>query len=941
MNYRLIITVVLGALLLYSVVPAMAFTQLWTSTNHIVASANYTWLMSSYSSTYNFPTSLTINFYGGQYLGPYFGGTYFTDVNVTVWLYYNPALGGSATGTLYFTNCPSGVTVVGNNTSVSVSAYTLARYTFKLVYPSQWIVALSTQFCTINLSTSASAFGIAGVSVIVGIYTQSVGYEVISGKYYPAIVWSVGPVYFSSGSTVYMPTSLRIQPYPVAPSGVTFGYVSSGSISATGSGNTWFSVSAPTSTTTYTYEFVITAEPNYYNNYPIGNIYLYGVTPETPNSLSGYAYFAQPPITGGVKPISLSLFPGNMTVYVYPSLYGSALYSVSSSTTVSISTGSQYLSVGGLGSSTTVPTIYIPSSSLSVGGTYVLLFGIQSTSIFSSAYPVFYVFPFYIASMSPSISMAFLVNGTQYSSYTSKFMNLTAGSTTQLGPSAYQFNWSIQSRVLNVSGNTYVYLAYLIANVSLTNTGTYISTTPSTPQACSSSTIKYTPIYTSNVGSNYVFIAYYASVGCSETSLSNGYYVYGGTYYNPYAMVYPAILITGSSTSPSVTVAPSFTVLKTTVNGTETWWYVYQGNYGVSVLGSSLASPVSSIGTPTYTPHYYCLGVGLTVPNTFFLVYPNGSITTNVLAGYPNGTVVPVGTTTQPINMPKRLFNFTVYNYYYGGGVYYYIACLSMNVIDIINVFVNGQLVNSTTIASNYTVPISYTVPNNYVIRVYSPNAGVVTVPIKLNGMTKYVTFNLTKFDPVLNVYATAPTTTTTGPTAPPYYPVALWVYPTVVNATPGSRFTITVYLQLNGVAVSPTTYYVNVTFNGVNYTVPIYAFGVNTVFSNATTLVAPTTPGTYVGTASYDGLMANFTVYVVRTGVATPSPTPTPGGGKSPGVSPTTGGQATTTTSTTGVLPTWLQYLESPVLWLVIILIILIAVAVYEYARRDRWIDI
>jgi hypothetical protein len=179
--------------------------------------------------------------------------------------------------------------------------------------------------------------------------------------------------------------------------------------------------------------------------------------------------------------------------------------------------------------------------------------------------------------------------------------------------------------------------------------------------------------------------------------------------------------------------------------------------------------------------------------------------------------------------------------------------------------------------------------------------------------------------DPVITIVApvtassSQPPSGVVPPNAPPSTPAcqminALSISPYNITAYVGQSFTITVTLSLNSIPQQPIVYYVNVSIiNSTtlvsNTTLPIYAWGTETVFSNSTALTAPPYPGSYVIIASICGDNATDPLTVVGkttttrgTGTSSTSPPTNSASGSSSSGSPSFGGQLSN--STTSGLP-------------------------------------
>jgi hypothetical protein len=378
---------------------------------------------------------------------------------------------------------------------------------------------------------------------------------------------------------------------------------------------------------------------------------------------------------------------------------------------------------------------------------------------------------------------------------------------------------------------------------------------------------------------------------------------------------------------------------------------------------------------------------------TFVIAYPMGYVNASKYTVYiANGTVKFDGYTLVPVINPGRSINETVVAYktilwLYVNGIYIavdnYVTAPLVSISQTPQVIVvgsNGGAVPATVSVSNY-VPSLSPLPSVTTSSTYTYMGFYTPLPYTVQiGSTNQVYTTVSAYDPVANVTYTVtyqnpstsqdpsasftipsgddpvitivvPVTTSSSqppsgvvpPNAPPNTPAcqminALSISPYNITAYVNQSFTITVTLSLNSIPQQPIDYYVNVSIiNSTtlvsNTTLPIYAWGTETVFSNSTTLTAPPYPGSYVIIASICGKNATDPLTVVGKTTApppttnqtksTPSPSPTTNstsssGPSSSGSSPTSGQSTCACEPCTAMLHCWL-------FWLLLILLLII----------------
>jgi len=461
-------------------------------------------------------------------------------------------------------------------------------------------------------------------------------------------------------------------------------------------------------------------------------------------------------------------------------------------------------------------------------------------------------------------------------------------------------------------------------------------------------TMSYQYYTTTAYSSNEEAFVTWTNVGVNTTSTSPYIGAFRARFLNNYQIVHNYLTpmvnltVTTSGSTPTLSVGLSLTVVNVTM-----------GKYNGAVvimsnkMGACLSIPTKSYcGTNSYlgafgfreyaSAHMLQYFVNTTWNKFMLIAYPWGYINASVYNLYPNGTYSIVGYKLVPVYAPTRSFNETVASYYVSNT---YVNDLILTMSQVIQVmvfngtkavpsivYVTGYLSNMsraynvTTSTSGYTY-MGYAIPQGVPYAFGSTNQIYTTIAVSryIPG-TLYVipmidpvynyTVPSTGDDAVLNIYLPTPSSTSQPPSgvvppdAPPDTPAcqminALSISPYNITAYVNQSFTITVTLSLNSIPQQPIDYYVNVSIiNSTtlvsNTTLPIYAWGTETVFSNSTTLTSPPYPGKYVIIASICGDNATDPLTDVS------NTTTTKGTGTSP-TSPSTNSTSSSGTSSSG----------------------------------------
>jgi hypothetical protein len=343
---------------------------------------------------------------------------------------------------------------------------------------------------------------------------------------------------------------------------------------------------------------------------------------------------------------------------------------------------------------------------------------------------------------------------------------------------------------------------------------------------------------------------------------------------------------------------------------------------------------------------------------TFVIAYPMGYVNASEYTVYiANGTVKFDGYTLVPIINPGRSINETVVAYktiLWSNGVAFdnYVTAPLVSISQTPQVIVvgsNGGAVPATVSVSNYVPSLSplpsVTTSSNYAyMGFYTPLPYATQV-----GPAHQAYTTVSDYDPVANITYTVtyqdpsasftipsgddpvitivvPVTTSSSqppsgvvpPNAPPDIPACqmvsgLSISPYNITAYVNQSLSITVTLSLNSIPQQPIDYYVNVSIiNSTtlvsNTTLPIYAWGTETVFSNSTTLTSPPYPGNYTiivsicnGNATDPLTVVGSTTTTKGTGTSPTSPSTNSTSGTSSSGSTSSSGQSSSSTSTSG----------------------------------------
>jgi len=382
---------------------------------------------------------------------------------------------------------------------------------------------------------------------------------------------------------------------------------------------------------------------------------------------------------------------------------------------------------------------------------------------------------------------------------------------------------------------------------------------------------------------------------------------------------------------------------------------------------------------------------------TFVIAYPMGYVNASEYTVYiANNTVKFDGYTLVPVINPGRTINETVVAYktilrINGIAVDNYVTAPLVSISQTPQVIVvgsNGGAVPATVSVSNYVSSLS-PLPSVTTSSTYTYMGFYTPLPYTTQiGSTNQVYTTVSAYDPVANITYTVtyqnpstsqdpstsftipsgndpvitivvPVTTTSSqppsgvvpPNAPPNTPAcqminALSISPYNITTYVNQSFTITVTLSLNAIPQQPIDYYVNVSIiNSTtlvsNTTLPIYAWGTETVFSNSTTLTPPPYPGKYVIIASICGDNATDPLTVVSNTTTTKgtgtSPT-SPSTNSTSSSGPSSSGSSSSSGSVSGeaFATILVSLLHSWWFWLLLVLLI-IAIAYWVYKKKTE----
>ncbi len=422
-------------------------------------------------------------------------------------------------------------------------------------------------------------------------------------------------------------------------------------------------------------------------------------------------------------------------------------------------------------------------------------------------------------------------------------------------------------------------------------------------------------------------------------------------------------------------------------------------NVTLSKVSGYLSSQAGYLVMSYYNPAYLPSNFTWAWLNnaTFVIAYPMGYVNASEYTVYiANNTVKFDGYTLVPIINPGRTINETVVFYktilwLYVDGIYIaldnYVTAPLVSISQTPQVIVvdsNGNAIPATVSVSNYVPSLSplpsvttsstYTymgfyTPLPYTAQVGSTNQAYTTVSAydPVANVTYTVTYQdpSASFtipsgdDPVITIVVPVTTTSSQPPsgTATSGTPACqmvsgLSISPYNITTYVNQSFTITVTLSLNSIPQQPIDYYVNVSIiNSTtlisNTTLPIYAWGTETVFSNSTTLTAPPYPGSYVIIASICGINATDPLTVVgkttapspttpspTTNQTKPTPSPSPPTNSTSSSGPSSSGSSPTGGQSTSRAPGHCEYCW--LFWLLLILL-LIAIGWWIYKKRTE----
>jgi len=548
-------------------------------------------------------------------------------------------------------------------------------------------------------------------------------------------------------------------------------------------------------------------------------------------------------------------------------------------------------------------------------------------------------------------------------------------------------NFTITTPLLNVTNLFYIVGGYAYAPNGFTG----VSNVLIEPTY----TTSYQYYTSTGYSSNEEAFATWANVGVNTTTMGPYTGVFWTDFLNNYEIVHNYLTpivnltVTSEGSTPTLSIGLSLTVVNVTMSNYDGAVVIMSNEMGVGLSTPTISyfgvnNYLGGFGFREYTSAHILQYFVNTTWNKFMLIaYPWGYINASVYNLYPNGTYGIVGYKLVPVYAPTRSFNETVASYYVSN-TYVNDLILTMNQVIQVMVFNGTQTVpsivyvtgylsnmsrayNVTTSTSGYTY-MGYAIPQGVPYAFGSTNQIYTTIAVSryIPG-TLYVipledpvynyTVPSTADDAVLNIYLPTPSSTSQPPSgvvppnAPPDTPAcqminALSISPYNITTYVNQGFTITVTLSLNSIPQQPIDYYVNVSIiNSTtlvsNTTLPIYAWGTETVFSNSTTLTSPPYPGNYTIIASICGDNTTDPLTVVSNttttkGTGTSPTSPPTNSTSSSGPSSSSSSSSSSSVSGEGFATILTEVMHSEWFWLFVILII-IAVGWWIYKKKTE----
>lgn len=946
---------------------------------------NFSWSTASpITPTSSSPLTLYLPAY--MWLGSYANGYYYASLNITVQV-YNPT--STSESTVVYVSCPSPLGT--QSQSVTVSANSSLNVEFMFAPNLEGTVGNISQAIECNIYTSTGA-NITSVYIQVPVPIAYWGIDMWNTNYVPAFnITFYFPYVVYQGSSTY--TSMYVIPF----AGLTMGaqlqcpQEANYGVSSSGSDTSSFYVTTNEGDLA-NFEFLISSLP-YQASTPYGyyvfppNLGYYSLVPIVfpfSDTYNGNTFLEGPVaptyinMNSGASMTQLYVSPNGITIVPYGTVY----------TVYTNATNWFTYTVQGQPAGATqwfpYTGIAIPVPPGSSEAFWVLAF-VRSSLFYTDHLPVPELFMFDVTNVGYNVNPTpfAYVNGsltTPLPSGMNMLLSITKHSNYTLA------NFTITTPLLNVTNLFYIVGGYAYAPNGFTG----VSNVLIEPTY----TTSYQYYTSTGYSSNEEAFATWANVGVNTTTMGPYTGVFWANFLNNYEIIHDYLTpivnltVTSEGSTPTLSIGLSLTVVNVTMSN-------YDGAVVImsNKMGVGLSTPtISYFGVNNYLGGYgfreYASAHMLqyfvnTTWNKFMLIaYPWGYINASVINLYPNGTYSIVGYKLVPVYAPTRSFNETVASYYVSNT---YVNDLILTMSQVIQVmvfngtkavpsivYVTGYLSNMskaynvTTTTSGYTY-MGYAIPQfiNYAFgstnQIYTTIAVSRYIPgtlyvIPLEDPVYNYTVPSTADDAVLNIYLPTPSSTPSPPpsgvvppNAPPDTPAcqlinALSISPYNITAYVNQSFAITVTLSLNSIPQQPIDYYVNVSIiNSTtlvsNTTLPIYAWGTETVFSNSTTLTSPPYPGNYTIIASICGdnttdpltVISNITAPTPTTNQTKPTPSPSPPTNSTSPSKPSSSsvsGEAFATILTEVIHSGWF--------WLFVVLII-IAVGWWIYKKKTE----
>jgi len=937
------------------------------------------------------PTSsnpLTLYLPANMWLGSYANGYYYATLNITVQV-YNPT--STSVSTTVYVSCPSPLGSLSQSITVNAGSSYNTQFNFRVNQNGPiGSVGQSIQ-CQVYTSTGAN---ITSVYIQVPVPITNWGIDMSGTNYVPAFnLTFYYPYVVYQGSTTYTAVymiafaGLSMNAQLSVPQEATYGTQSSGS-------DTSSFYATTTSGSLASFEFLITSLPyqastpygfyifppnlGYYSLVPIvfpfsdtysGNTFLEG--PVTPTYINMNSGASLTPLY--VSPNGITIVPYGTVYTVYTNATNWFTYTVLGQP----AGATQWFSYTGIafpvpaGSSMKFWAIAFVEDSLHYGSNLpvpeLFMFNVINVGYNVNPTPFAYVNGSLTTPLPSGMNMSLSI--TKYSNYTLA-------------------NFTITTPLLNVTNLFYIVGGYAYAPNGFTG----VSNVLIEPTY----TTSYQYYTSTGYSSNEEAFATWANVGVNTTTMGPYTGVFWADFLNNYEIVHNYLTpivnltVTSEGSTPTLSIGLSLTVVNVTMSNYDGAVVIMSNKMGVGLSTPTISyfgvnNYLGGFGFREYTSAHMLQYFVNTTWNKFMLIaYPWGYINASVYNLYPNGTYSIVGYKLVPVYAPTRSINETVASYYVSN-TYVNDLILTMNQVIQVMVFngtkavpsivyVTGYLSNmsraynvTTTTTSGYTY-MGYAIPQGVPYAFGSTNQIYTTIAVSryIPG-TLYVipledpvynyTVPSTADDAVLNIYLPTPSSTSQPPSgvvppnAPPDTPAcqminALSISPYNITTYVKQSFTITVTLSLNSIPQQPIDYYVNVSIiNSTtlvsNTTLPIYAWGTETVFSNSTTLTSPPYPGSYVIIASICGDNATDPLTVVSNATTTKgtdtSPTsPSTNSTSSSGTSSSGSSSSSGSVSGEGFATILTEVMHSEWFWLFVVLII-IAVGWWIYKKKTE----